>query len=53
MGDRSCAAIVSDDSILMVRQTYKGETFWTFLGGRIPSLRTSILRFLRQKWYVL
>jgi 8-oxo-dGTP diphosphatase len=37
MGNRSCAAIITDDSILMVRQTYKGNTFWTFPGGRIET----------------
>jgi ADP-ribose pyrophosphatase len=35
MADRSCAAIIQDDAILMVRQTYKGETIWTFPGGRL------------------
>jgi 8-oxo-dGTP diphosphatase len=38
MGNRSCAAIIKDDSILMVRQTYKGNTYWTFPGGRIESI---------------
>ncbi|WP_020614840.1 NUDIX hydrolase [Paenibacillus daejeonensis] len=40
MGNRSCAAIVSNDSVLMVRQTYKGSTFWTFPGGRIEQSET-------------
>jgi 8-oxo-dGTP diphosphatase len=37
MANRSCAAIVDNGQILMVRQTYKGETFWTFPGGRIET----------------
>jgi 8-oxo-dGTP diphosphatase len=37
MGNRSCAAIIRDDLILMVRQTYKGNTFWTLPGGRIET----------------
>lgn len=37
MGNRSCAAIIKDDSILMVLQTYKGNTFWTLPGGRIET----------------
>ncbi|CAG7629870.1 NUDIX hydrolase [Paenibacillus allorhizosphaerae] len=37
MANRSCAAIVNDGMILMVRQTYKDETFWTFPGGRIEA----------------
>ncbi|MFE5319249.1 NUDIX hydrolase [Paenibacillus sp. NPDC056579] len=40
MGNRSCAAIISNDSVLMVRQTYKGETFWTLPGGRIEQSET-------------
>jgi 8-oxo-dGTP diphosphatase len=42
MGNRSCAAIIKDDSILMVRQTYKGNTFWTFPGGRIETNETPL-----------
>jgi 8-oxo-dGTP diphosphatase len=37
MGNRSSVAIIKDDLILMVRQTYKGNTFWTFPGGRIEA----------------
>lgn len=40
MGHRSCAAIVHNGSILMVRQTYKGNTFWTFPGGGIEQWET-------------
>ena len=40
MANRSCAAIVKDGMILMVKQTYKGETFWTFPGGKIESGET-------------
>jgi 8-oxo-dGTP diphosphatase len=35
MGDRSCVAIIQDNFVLMVHQSYKGETFWTFPGGKI------------------
>lgn len=35
MSDRVCVAVVEDDRVLMVRQTYQGETFWTFPGGQI------------------
>jgi 8-oxo-dGTP diphosphatase len=48
MGDRSCAAIVSSDSILMVRQSYKGEIFWTFPGGRIKRSETPIECAIRE-----
>lgn len=33
MGDRACVVVLEHDRVLMVRQTYRGETFWTFPGG--------------------
>ena len=35
MADRACAVILEQGQVLMVRQTYRGETFWTFPGGAI------------------
>jgi 8-oxo-dGTP diphosphatase len=35
MADRACAAIFERGQLLMVRQTYRGATVWTFPGGRI------------------
>lgn len=35
MADRSCAAVLKGSRLLMVRQTYRGETFWTFPGGTV------------------
>ncbi|MBC8232939.1 NUDIX hydrolase [bacterium] len=35
MSDRACVAILNEGKILMVRQTYRGRTFWTFPGGSI------------------
>ena len=35
MSDRACVAILNEGKILMVRQTYRGSTFWTFPGGSI------------------
>jgi 8-oxo-dGTP diphosphatase len=35
MGDRACVAVIKDDQILMVRQTYQGEMLWTLPGGGI------------------
>ena len=40
MSTRSCATIVNGDRILLVRQIYKGETFWTFPGGSIEQNET-------------
>ena len=35
MADRACAVLIGNEKILMVRQSYKGETIWTFPGGGI------------------
>ncbi|MCC2684009.1 MAG: hydrolase [Paenibacillaceae bacterium] len=35
MGTRSCTVIIQDNQLLMVRQMYKGEQFWTFPGGSV------------------
>jgi 8-oxo-dGTP diphosphatase len=35
MGDRACAVVVEEGKLLMVRQTYRGQSFWTFPGGAI------------------
>jgi 8-oxo-dGTP diphosphatase len=35
MGDRACAIVVEHGRLLMVRQTYRGTTFWTFPGGAL------------------
>ena len=48
VADRSCAAIVDGGTILMVLQTYKGETFWTFPGGRIEPLETRVQCAIRE-----
>lgn len=37
MSNRSCAAIVNNGRILMVKQTYKGEQLWTLPGGSIEA----------------
>ena len=37
MADRACALILKHGQALMVRQTYRGETFWTFPGGGIEA----------------
>lgn len=33
MADRACVFLLRDAAVLMVRQTYRGITFWTFPGG--------------------
>ena len=48
MGDRSCVALIEDDLILMVRQTYRGETFWTFPGGSIAPGETPEAAAIRE-----
>lgn len=35
MADRACMMIIKNGRVLMVYQTYRGETFWTFPGGSI------------------
>lgn len=35
MSDRACTAILDRGSILLIRQTYRGEMLWTFPGGRV------------------
>ena len=35
MSSRSCAFILQNNEVLMIRQFYKGEELWTFPGGRI------------------
>jgi 8-oxo-dGTP diphosphatase len=35
MADRACVAILDGTRLLMVRQTYRGATFWTLPGGSI------------------
>ncbi len=35
MADRACVAVIEEDQILMVRQTYQGKMLWTFPGGSI------------------
>ena len=35
MADRACMAILQDGQLLLVRQTHRGETLWTFPGGGI------------------
>jgi 8-oxo-dGTP diphosphatase len=40
MSDRVCVAVVENDHVLMVRQTYWGETFWTFPGGSVEAGET-------------
>jgi len=35
MSDRACMAIVHNACLLLVRQTYRGNTFWTFPGGKV------------------
>ena len=35
MADRACIVVVEHGRLLMVRQTYRGKTFWTFPGGSI------------------
>ncbi|WP_165972211.1 NUDIX hydrolase [Paenibacillus piri] len=41
MGNRSCAAVLNRERQLMVRQRYKGEQIWTFLGGDIEDGETA------------
>jgi 8-oxo-dGTP diphosphatase len=40
MGNRSCAAIIRNNRILMVEQMYKGETLWTLPGGSMEEGET-------------
>jgi 8-oxo-dGTP diphosphatase len=35
MADRACVLILYQGRVLLVRQTYRGGTFWTFPGGHI------------------
>ncbi len=35
MGDRVCAVVIKDGKLLMVRQIYRGQPFWTFPGGAV------------------
>lgn len=35
MADRACMAILRNGCILLVHQTYRGNTLWTFPGGGI------------------
>ena len=35
MADRACVVILEERQLLMVRQTYRGKTLWTFPGGSI------------------
>ena len=48
MGDRSCAAIIEKGRILMVRQTYRGQTFWTLPGGRIEPSESPLQCAIRE-----
>ena len=48
MGDRSCVALIEDDLILMVRQIYRGETFWTFPGDSIEPGETPEMAAIRE-----
>ena len=35
MADRACVVLLEHGHVLMVQQTYRGKTFWTFPGGGI------------------
>ena len=48
MGDRACVAIVKQGHILMVQQTYRGTTVWTFPGGGIKAGETPQAAAIRE-----
>ncbi len=48
MADRACMVIYQDGQILMVRQTYQGETLWTFPGGSIEPGETPAEAAMRE-----
>jgi len=35
LADRACVALLRDGHVLLVRQTYRGRTFWTFPRGGV------------------
>ncbi len=48
MGDRACVAIIENEQVLMVRQTYRGEIIWTFPGGSIEPEETAEAAAIRE-----
>src|SRR2546430_16458635 len=40
MADRTCMAIMENDQILLVRQTYRGQPVWTLPGGGLEPGQT-------------
>jgi 8-oxo-dGTP diphosphatase len=48
MADRACVALLHHQHILLVRQTYRGSTFWTFPGGGIGAGETPVAAAIRE-----
>ena len=48
MADRACVVILKDNQVLMVRQTYHGQTFWTFPGGALEPDETPEAAAIRE-----
>lgn len=48
MGDRACMAVIRDNQILLVRQSYKERILWTFPGGAIEPGETPAEAAIRE-----
>lgn len=48
MADRACMALLRDRHVLLVRQTYRGKTLWTFPGGVIEPGETPMEAAIRE-----
>lgn len=48
MADRACAVILDTGRILLVHQTYRGRSIWTFPGGSIEAGETPEATAIRE-----